>query len=306
MKRWQVLTIVSVVVALTLGIVGFAFALAPGTGSVELAAAAVSPAPGQGVMGNITSIQDNVVTLQTAKGEVKVTVNDATVYRMPPKGVVTLADVQKAVQDAAASGAKVRAIVLTVKNEDVLTAKTVAILPPMPAVTHFVGKVMAIQGNTVTATNAAGETMTVTLPDVTNVKIGQEIVLGVGPAGVMQKGVQGLKLGMKQEARLYQNFVQRFKNQLQAHKQAVIGGAIQSVDTQAKTVTVVARTGKTATLNVTADTKLMRDGTSATIDQLQAGDRVTAAYNPQSSNAIRIVAGSAVPATPAAPQDKTA
>ncbi|MDO8491699.1 MAG: hypothetical protein Q7T04_06775 [Dehalococcoidia bacterium] len=299
MKHWKIFVIIGTVALLALGTVGLVFARGPVSG---VARAAELQAHRQGVTGVIVSIQDNVITLETGKGEVRVSVDQATVYRMPPKGEVTLADVQQAVQEAAAGGAKMRAIVVAEKNGDALLAKTVAIVPPLPKVTHFVGKVTGIQGNTVTATNAAGETMTVTLPDAKNVKIGQEIVLGIGPGPVMKKGLEGLRLGIKQQAK---DFLNRFKK-LPAPKQTAIAGVIQSVDTQAKTVTVVARTGKTATLNVAADTKIMVAGASATIDQLKAGDKVVATYNPQSKNALRIMVNSSAPVAPATSQGASA
>lgn len=208
MKRWKILVVVGAVALLALCTVGLALARGP---------AAIGPRngvplwPRQTVAGVIVSIQDNTITLQTARGDVAVTVNDATVYRMAPAGAVTLADVQQAVQDAANEGAEVRATILAEKSGDALVALTVSVLPPLPAITHFVGTVTAIEGNTVTATNAAGETMTVTLPDAGNVKIGQQIVLGIGPGPVMQKGVQGFRLGVKQQVR---NFVQGFRFQV--------------------------------------------------------------------------------------------
>ncbi len=215
MRHWKILVIVAAVGLLVLGTVGLAFARGPAQNGT---AAAVQMPQGRGVEGVITSIQDNVVTLQTGRGELKVTVNDATVYRMPPEGIVTLVDVQQALQEAVAQDAKVRAIVMVVKDGDILTAKSMLIVPPPSKVTHFVGKVTAIEGNTITATNAAGETMTATVPDASNVKIGQQIVLGIGPGPVMQKGMQGMRQGLRQGIN---DFFQRFRNQLRAPSQGV-------------------------------------------------------------------------------------
>ncbi|MBI4674752.1 MAG: hypothetical protein HY741_24160 [Chloroflexi bacterium] len=67
-----------------------------------------------------------------------------------------------------------------------------------------------------------------------------------------------------------------------------IAGSISALDETAQTVTIQPRFGAAVTLNVTANTKIMKHHVPIAFSDLKVGDKVFASYNPQTMEALRI------------------
>jgi len=137
------------------------------------------PGPGRHLMaGEVTKVEGNTITLKTLKGEEKsVKVDDATIYRKPPDGQATLADVKV--------GEKIAVRLGQVTDGADLLAKAVIIGEPPARGTAVVGDVVAVNGDTLTIKTASGEEKQVQLPAITQ---GNRVGVMLGPDGSV-KGV---------------------------------------------------------------------------------------------------------------------
>lgn len=135
--------------------------------------------PGRHLMaGEVTKVEGNTITLKTLKGEEKsVNVDDATIYRKPPDGQASLADVK--------AGEKIAVRLGPVTEGAALLAKAVIIGEPPARGSAVVGDVVAVNGDTLTIKTASGEEKQVQLPTITQ---GNRIGVMLGPDGAV-KGV---------------------------------------------------------------------------------------------------------------------
>lgn len=131
----------------------------------------VPPPPTVMVTGKVSGISGNIITIETAKGNLNITVNEDTKYRIPGK------------KNAAPGDIKVgdRITVLGQRSETGYVAKAVTvILVPR----QIQGVVTAVSDNTVTAKDKDGNTFTVTmnlLPE--GVSIDDPIHIVIGETG---------------------------------------------------------------------------------------------------------------------------
>lgn len=86
-----------------------------------------------------------------------------------------------------------------------------------------------------------------------------------------------------------------------AGKTADAEGIVTNVDSSAQSLTIQPQKKNPVTVLVTSDTKILRDGKSATFADLTVGDRANARYNTATMNAAKVVAKSAKPPKPPKP-----
>ena len=122
--------------------------------------AAQAEQPYQGIVGTVTEdsdIANGIVILETRNlGNVEVLLDDGTVYKVPGQDEVIKDDID--IGDRLA-------ILATVGEDGSYTATRVMIVPNVAARQHINGVVVAVQNRIMTIMNAAGETMTVELPE---------------------------------------------------------------------------------------------------------------------------------------------
>ena len=123
-------------------------------------AVAQAEQPYQGIVGTVTTDSDiagGIVILETKNlGEVEVLLADGTIYKVPGQDEATKNNIE--IGD--------RLAILAAVGEDGSYAATrVMIVPSMATRQHINGVVVAVQNRIMTVMNAAGETMTVELPE---------------------------------------------------------------------------------------------------------------------------------------------
>ncbi|MFC1954805.1 hypothetical protein ACFLVZ_03180 [Chloroflexota bacterium] len=123
-------------------------------------AVAQAEQPYQGIVGAVTTDSDiasGIVILETKNlGEVEVLLADGTIYKVPGQDEVTKDDIE--IGDRLA-------ILATVGEDGSYTATRVMIVPSVVMRQHINGVVVAVQNRIMIVMNAAGETMTVELPE---------------------------------------------------------------------------------------------------------------------------------------------
>src|SRR6266850_4698520 len=69
---------------------------------------------------------------------------------------------------------------------------------------------------------------------------------------------------------------------------APVSGDVKSTDPVAMVITVVLPSGDEQQLNVGSDAQIQRDGTTASISQVQPGDNVRASFDPKTHKASKV------------------
>jgi hypothetical protein len=123
-------------------------------------AVAQAEQPYQGIVGTVTIDSDivgGIVILETKNlGEVEVLLADGTIYKVPGQ--------DEATQDDINVGDRL-AILATVGEDGSYIATRVMIVPSVATRQHINGAVVSVQNRIMTVMDAAGETMTVELPE---------------------------------------------------------------------------------------------------------------------------------------------
>ncbi len=116
--------------------------------------------PYQGIVGTVSAdsdIENGIVILKTKNvGEVEVLLDNGTVYKVPGQDEATKDDVEV--------GERL-AILAIVEEDGSYTATRVMIVPKVATRQHISGVVISVENKVMTVMNAAGETMTIELPE---------------------------------------------------------------------------------------------------------------------------------------------
>jgi len=116
--------------------------------------------PSQGIVGIVNAdsdISNGVIVLETRNlGKVEVLLVDTTTYKVPGQDEATKEDIEV--------GERL-AILATVGDDGGYTAARVMMVPSVATRQHLSGIVVSVENQVMTVINAAGETMTIELPD---------------------------------------------------------------------------------------------------------------------------------------------
>ena len=157
----------------------------------------------QGFFGTVNATTNTSLTLTTKQGVVTFTVDNNTQFWKPPQKGATLADIK--VGD--------RAAVLAVKQDSILLAKRVLVIPSKPVRTQVTGTVSKVEGNTITLIDKDGNTFNIELPKglATKVQVGDVLTLTLlRTPGVEKYIAQGLLRGDELRERL-NGFLERIR-----------------------------------------------------------------------------------------------
>ncbi len=112
----------------------------------------------QGIVGTVTQIDGDVVTLETKSlGEEEVTLTEDTIYKVPGQEEASKGDIEE--------GSRL-AILVTVVDGDGYTAVRVMVVPEVATRQHINGVIVSVQDRVLTITNAAGDIITdIELPE---------------------------------------------------------------------------------------------------------------------------------------------
>ena len=114
----------------------------------------------QGITGTVSTESDiagGTIQIETRNlGEVDVFLNDSTIYKVPGQDEATKSDIK--------IGSRL-AVLTTVNEDGSYTAVRVMIIPDVATRKHISGIVVSVENKIMTVMNAAGETMTVELPE---------------------------------------------------------------------------------------------------------------------------------------------
>jgi len=156
MKKLGIIVSVLVGIAM-LGVSGGSVMAAINVDTTPYVAVAQAAQPYQGIVSTVTAIEGDVITLETKNlGEVEVLLDDGTVYKVPGQDEATKDDIE--VGDRLA-------ILATVGEDGSYTATRVMTVPSVATRQHISGVVVSIENKVMTVMNAAGETMTIELPE---------------------------------------------------------------------------------------------------------------------------------------------
>ncbi|GEM_PF-3957281 len=110
-----------------------------------------------GIVGTESDLAGGTIKIETKSlGEVAVLLNDSTIYKVPGQDEATRNDIE--------IGSRL-AILATVNEDGSYTAVRVMIIPDVATRKHISGIVVSVENKIMTVINAAGETMTVELPE---------------------------------------------------------------------------------------------------------------------------------------------
>lgn len=128
--------------------------------TTSYAVVAQAEQPYQGIVGTVSAdsdIANGIVILETKNlGEVEVILDDTTAYKVPGQDEATKDDIE--VGDRLA-------ILAAVGEDGSYTATRVMMVPSVATRQHVSGVVVSVENKVMTIMNAAGETMTIELPD---------------------------------------------------------------------------------------------------------------------------------------------
>jgi len=147
-----------------------AFAMLAGSGSSVMASTSIEPVPMvafaqaaqpyQGIVGTVSAdsdIANGIVIIETKNlGEVTVLLSDNTTYKVPGQDEAAQSDIEVGIR---------LAILAAVSDNGSYTATRVMTVPSVATRQHVSGIVVSVENKVMTVMNAAGEKMTVELPD---------------------------------------------------------------------------------------------------------------------------------------------